>query len=446
MPSLVAAFPRFTVEDWRAAVAGAKSGAGDATALAAAIENHALFARKIRGTPIAGRLAGARAAIIQRSGSLDAAVLAEEIAGGANGVDISLPGTLHPLGPNIAGGQARATFAAIADTLPDGFTLRIDAGGANLQTGASFEVSALYELAAAKHARLVFTFDPVAAAAMGRGATSVAEALSATADALDAHGIEGAIASADGRIWHAAGATEEQELAAVLATYVAHLRAVPEPGRIEIELATDADQFRSMAKLRAMRLLAARVSETSGLSSTPRIHAETAWRMMSAVDTDTNILRTTVAAFAAIVGGADSLTVLPHDCLTGSSVEAARLARNTQIILTDEANLHRVADPAAGSGALEALTGSFAEGAWRRFQRIETEGGILAALAHGELLNQIAEAQAARLQRGRSSSATLVGVNAYRANGQASPKVSAERAPIGRVTTLTLQRLSEDFE
>jgi methylmalonyl-CoA mutase len=232
----------------------------------------------------------------------------------------------------------------------------------------------------------------------------------------------------------------------VLATYVAYLRVLAEPARIEIQLATDSDQFRGIAKLRAMRLLAARVSEAAGLADAPRIHVETAWRMMSAIDADTNILRTTAAAFAAIVGGADSVTVLPYDCLTDSGEIGGRLARNTQIILADEANLCRVADPAAGSGALEALTAAFAEAAWRRFQKIETAGGIVAAITGGELLQDIAETREARLQSARAGRLTMIGANAYRPAGSPTAEASSARAPVGRVTALAFKRLTEAFE
>ena len=434
------------VEDWRAAVARLKPNAEDAASAAGRIENHALFPRKRGGGAIEARAGGTKQAIVQRADRLDSATIVSEIAGGARGLDVVLAGTLHPLGPNVAGGQARATIAALADATPDGFLLRVDAGSADLASAASFDASALLDLAAAKGCRLVFTFDPVAAIAVGHAAPGSIAVIAETARQLDQRGIAGAAATADGRVWHAGGATDEQELAAVLATYVAHLRILAEPRRIEIQLATDADQFRSIAKLRAMRLLAARVSETAGLAATPRVHAETAWRMMSAIDPDTNILRTTTAAFAAMVGGADSVTVLPHDCLTENSESGRRLARNTQIILADEAHLHRVADPAAGSGAIEALTAAFAEAAWRRFQKIEAEGGIVAAMAHGELLHEIAGAREARLQSARAGRLIMIGANAYRPAGSPPPEAGGVRTPVRRVTALAFKRLTDAFE
>jgi methylmalonyl-CoA mutase len=394
----------------------------------------------------AARATGTRQAIVQRPHRLDAAAIASELGGGATGLDVVLPGTLHPLGPNVGAGQARATIAALTGAIPDGFLLRVDAGSADLASAASFDATSLVELAVAKGCRLVFTFDPIAGIATGQAAPGGHAAVAETARLLDERGIAGAAATADGRIWHAGGATEEQELAAVLATYVAYLRVVADPTRFEIQLATDADQFRSIAKLRAMRLLAARVAETAGLEGAPRMHVESAWRMMSAIDPDTNILRTTAAAFAALVGGADSVTVLPHDCLTENSDSGRRLARNAQTILADEASLWRVDDPAAGSGALEALTGTLAEAAWRRFQKIEAAGGIVAAIAGDELLQEIAQAREARLQGARAGRLTMIGANAYRPAGSPTPEATSARTPIGRATALAFKRLSEAFE
>jgi methylmalonyl-CoA mutase len=132
------------------------------------------------------------------------------------------------------------------------------------------------------------------------------------------------------------------------------------------------------------------------------IHAETAWRMMSRRDPHSNILRTTSAAFSAAVGGADSIAVLPFDAISGAGEELARrLARNTQTILAEEAHLFRVADPAAGSGAVEALTAALAEAAWPRFQTIEAAGGVQGALAGGSLQRDIATVRKARRRRVR---------------------------------------------
>ena len=165
---------------------------------------------------------------------------------------------------------------------------------------------------------------------------------------------------------HAAGGSEAQELAFALASAVAYLRALEQGGIaldearrfIYFRLAADQDQFLTIAKFRALRKLWARIEEACGLDPRPAfVAAETAWRMMTKRDPHGNIVRGTIAALGAAVGGADAVTVLPFSAALGlPDAFARRIARNTQTILIEEANIHRVADPAAGSGAIEALT------------------------------------------------------------------------------------------
>ena len=128
---------------------------------------------------------------------------------------------------------------------------------------------------------------------------------------------------------------------------------------IYFRLAADADEFLTIAKFRALRKLWARVEEACGLTPKPAyVAAETAWRMMTQRDPYVNMLRTTIAVTAAGLGGADSIVALPHTAALGlPDAFARRVARNTQLILLEESNLAKVADPAAGSGAIEDLTG-----------------------------------------------------------------------------------------
>ena len=121
---------------------------------------------------------------------------------------------------------------------------------------------------------------------------------------------------------------------------------------IYFRLSADADQFLTIAKFRAVRKLWARVEEACGLAPKPaHVAAETAWRMMTRRDPYVNMLRTTIAVAAAGLGGADSITALPHTAALGlPDAFARRIARNTQLILLEESNLAKVGDPAAGSG------------------------------------------------------------------------------------------------
>ncbi|MEJ0075939.1 MAG: methylmalonyl-CoA mutase family protein [Alphaproteobacteria bacterium] len=219
-------------------------------------------------------------------------------------------------------------------------------------------------------------------------------------------GFRGPFAVADGRVIHSAGGSEAQELAFALANAVTYLRALDAAGvpldaarrMIYFRLAADADQFLTIAKFRAMRKLWARVEEASGLAAAPAyVAAETAWRMMTRRDPYVNMLRTTVAVFAAGVGGADAIAVLPFTAAIGlPDGFARRVARNTQLVLLEESNLAKVGDPTAGSGAIEDLTQQLCGAAWSLFQEIEKAGGTPAALEQGLIQSKAAATRAER--------------------------------------------------
>ncbi|MBC8129016.1 MAG: methylmalonyl-CoA mutase [Rhizobiaceae bacterium] len=238
-------------------------------------------------------------------------------------------------------------------------------------------------------------------------------------------GLGGTLVEADGRVYHEAGASEAQELGAVLSTALYYLRAFSGSGHdlhalilpIAFTLVADQKQFLATAKVRALRLLWSRLlaeCEVNDARHAIRIHVETSRRMMTAKDPHTNIVRTTIAAFAAATGGADSLSVLPFTAANGlPEAKARRLARNVQAILQDESGLSRVADPAAGSGGIEALTEAIAEAAWDEFRRIEAEGGIAESLQKGALQARIGATRAARQARFDDRSEAAIGVTHY---------------------------------
>ncbi|MEV6694610.1 methylmalonyl-CoA mutase subunit beta [Micromonospora sp. NPDC051196] len=218
----------------------------------------------------------------------------------------------------------------------------------------------------------------------------------------------------DATVHHDAGGSDADELGCALAAGVTHLRAlvvaglrVPQAlGQMEFRYAATADQFLTIAKLRAARRLWARVAQLCGApeAGAQRQHAVTSSVMMTARDPWTNMLRTTVAAFSAAVGGADAITVQPYDsCLGVSDEPARRLARNTLAVLREEAHLGRVADPAGGSWYVESLTDELAQRAWQWFTDIERAGGMAAALASGLVAERLAatwERRAANLAHG----------------------------------------------
>jgi methylmalonyl-CoA mutase len=180
---------------------------------------------------------------------------------------------------------------------------------------------------------------------------------------------------------HDRGASDVQELAWSLWTAVGHLRELTASGftvdeaagLVEFRHAATDEQFPTIAKLRAARRLWARVLELSGAAPAPqRQHVVTSRPMMSAYDPWVNLLRTTVAAFAAGVGGAEAVTVLPFDTPLGvPDAFGRRIARNTSSLLISESHLARVTDPAGGAHAVEKLTDDLARAAWDLFGRLE---------------------------------------------------------------------------
>ncbi len=185
----------------------------------------------------------------------------------------------------------------------------------------------------------------------------------------------------DATVVHDRGASDAQELGYSLAIGVQALRTLTDAGLsvdeaaglVEFRYAVTDDQFPSIAKLRAARRLWTRVLQLSdGGAAAQRQHAVTSRPMMSRYDPWVNMLRTTVAAFAAGVGGADSVTVLPFDSPLGRpEALGRRVARNTSHLLIDEAHVAHVADPAGGSYAVEKLTDDLARSAWEIFGRLD---------------------------------------------------------------------------
>ncbi|MGM9444587.1 methylmalonyl-CoA mutase family protein [Streptomyces murinus] len=222
--------------------------------------------------------------------------------------------------------------------------------------------------------------------------------------------------------YHEAGGSAAQELGASLATGVAYLRALTEAGlsveqaagQLEFRYAATADQFLTIAKLRAARRLWARVAEVSGAPGAQVQHVVTSPVMMSRRDPWVNMLRTTVATLAAGVGGADSVTVLPFDHALGlPDAFARRIARNTSTILIEESYLARVIDPAGGSWYVERLTDELAEAGWEFFRTIERDGGQAAVLRSGRLRTDLATTWAERSKKLAKRREPITGVSEF---------------------------------
>lgn len=246
---------------------------------------------------------------------------------------------------------------------------------------------------------------------------------------------------ASGDVFHDAGATSGMTLGMTMASALAYLRAVESTGAdpawasgmLEVRLPCGPRFFESAAMLRAARLVWARVLEVAGITPTPlRLVASTGRRTLTRHDPRNNALRNTSVAFAAAIGGADILQLLPYDGRNAEpSAAALRLARTTGLILQEEAYLGRVLDPAEGSWFLESLTSELAEHAWDELRRLEAAGGIIAAIESGDLSRRIAEAAAARQDRVRTGRHLIIGVTEHPVEGEVatrSPQETAEAA------------------
>ncbi|MFF1380033.1 methylmalonyl-CoA mutase small subunit [Streptomyces sp. NPDC058308] len=230
--------------------------------------------------------------------------------------------------------------------------------------------------------------------------------------------------TADALPYHEAGGSAAQELGASIATGVAYLRELSAAGlpveeacaQLEFRYAATADQFLTIAKLRAARRLWARVAEVCGApaAGAQRQHAVTSSVMMTRRDPWVNMLRTTVACLGAGVGGADSVTVLPFDHSLGlPDAFARRIARNTSTILIEESHLARVIDPAGGSWYVERLTDELAQAGWDFFQEIERAGGQAAALRSGMIGERLAATWAERSKKLVSRREPITGVSEF---------------------------------
>jgi methylmalonyl-CoA mutase len=285
--------------------------------------------------------------------------------------------------------------------------------------------------------------DPIGAAVRGQGEADTAVAV-AVAQLASARGARGIVV--DATAVHDAGASDVQELAYSLATGVAYLRALVAAGfsiddaaaQIDFRYAATDEQFVTIAKLRAARRLWSRVLELGvprkrevppGLPAGQRQHAVTSRPMYSAYDPYVNMLRATVAAFAAGVGGAEAVTALPFDEPLGLPVPfSRRIARNVSSLLISESHVGTVADAGGGSHLVEQLTDEVAQAGWSLFGELDADGGIVAALTDGRLHDRIDEVVAERERLIGTRARPLTGVSEFPNLHEERP----ERRPYGR--------------
>ncbi|WP_084654241.1 methylmalonyl-CoA mutase family protein [Nocardia altamirensis] len=324
--------------------------------------------------------------------------------------------------------------------------LTIDAGTAAAAAAAQvFEVLDGYEVGSRKEIQVELGAAPLTSRFAGISDLGLTETVALAANAAERAETVRAI-TVDGTVFHDAGASDAQELGAAVAAGLAYLRALSEHldiadalEQLNFRFAATDDQFATVAKFRAARQLWARVAHVLGapdFGGAPQ-QAVTSAAMMSQRDPWVNLLRTTLAAFGAGVGGADTVTVLPFDSalpageLGVSKSFSDRMARNTQLLLLEESHLGFVQDPGAGSWYVEDLTAALAAKAWEFMQEIEAAGGYPAALDAGLLAERIAATKAARDADVAHRKTAVTGVNEF-PNLAEKPLSEAARQP-GRV-------------
>mgnify|MGYP000391305212 CR=1 FL=1 len=226
------------------------------------------------------------------------------------------------------------------------------------------------------------------------------------------------------------GASAATQLALATAHLDFYLDAFGSVGldRYWIGLTSSSYLFQEMAKVRAVRLLWARLLETYDLPATAiEVYCETPVTDQTAYDVHSNLLRATSAAFGAVVGGADQVQIKPYDALVETpSEEGERLALNQHFLLAYESYLDRTEDPAAGSYFVETLTQELCEDAWAYFQEIKAQGGLLAALEKGTVQDRIAS------EVERAEPEKVLGVNLFPQAGQRLPEQFIARPARGR--------------
>lgn len=335
---------------------------------------------------------------------------------------------------DLEGGAASVLLkgAVLADSAPltaalDGVALELAAVG--LDAGLDGPEAANALAVAGKgspRARLMFHMDPVSAfAETGEAPRPLEEHLTLAANTAARHAgayPEASFFLAGGRVVHEAGGSIGQELAFAAANAVALVKAAMEAGMtaeqalkgIVLGVAVDQEYFDGLAKIRALRLIWRSLSRAFGSETPAVIEARSSRRMLSARDPWPNLLRLTAAGFAGAVGGADAVVLDAFSRASGRpDAFARRQARNTQLVLMEEAHLGRVDDPAAGSWFLDQRTRELAEAGWAEFQKIEAEGGIVEALRGHMIQPRVARARQTLEAALAGGAAQMVGVTKF---------------------------------
>jgi methylmalonyl-CoA mutase len=468
---LAADFAGATSADWRGLVDGVLKGAPFEKLVSKTYDGlqvQPIYPRATGASPVPGRAAAAPWQIMQRMDHPDPAKAnahaLHDLENGATGLDIEFARGWHARGFGLIDDSA-ATLKRAFDGVVFDAGISIALNPASWRgDNAGINLAALIAERSIDPGRvdLRFNYQPLsilAASGTGGAWPDIDPEFAETIRELMDRGFKGPFVLADGCVVHDAGGSEAQELAFALASAVTYLRALEKAGiefdlaskALSFRLAADADEFLTIAKFRALRLLWARVEEACGLAPQPVfVAAETAWRMLTRHDPYVNMLRATIATFSAGLGGANAISVLPHTLALGlPDAFARRVACNTQLILLEESNLAKVSDPAAGSGGIEALTSQLCTAAWSLFQEIEKAGGVLAALQQGLIQDKVRATRGAREANIAGRRDLLTGASEFPNLQEASVAVEDQASlptPPRHGDALHAMRLAEPFE
>jgi len=385
----------------------------------------------------------------------------EDLNQGASGLALVFADAASARGFGLVAADGATVAAALDGVMLDLVSLRLEAGPSGVEAARSVLALVRGQGLDLDSLSLDLGIDPFSVLARD-GDDGIDAALDGAVELAGLFGPEAGarLLRADGRPYHDAGASEAQEVALTIAAAVAGLRGLETRGvaldrargLISFLLAADADEFLTIAKFRALRRLWARVEDACGLEPKPiRLDAETSFRMTTRHDPHVNMLRSTVAAFSAGLGGADSVTVLPFTAPLGlADAGARRIARNTQTILLEESGLGHVVDPAAGAGGFEALTDALCDKGWAIFQEIERQGGMAMALASGCVAGEIRTVAARRERDVRRRKSPITGTSEFPNLAEAPVTILAPAPPAPSVphdpSCLVSRRTAEPFE
>ncbi|HZL30550.1 MAG TPA: methylmalonyl-CoA mutase family protein [Pseudolabrys sp.] len=432
---LAAEFPATDVAEWRKLVDQALKGVSFEKRLVSqtydGLRVEPLYSRAVGIQLVAGRAAGAAWTIMQRVDHPDPVAAnkqaLEDLENGATGLTLVFAGSIKANGYGLAATPETIARALDGVDLDAGITIDFNLSAATRNAVQMVVALVKERKLSPASVDLRTSLNPIGGfAAAGSSAlpwSELSKTLASAIRGLADQGYRGPFAVADGRIIHNAGGSEAQELAFALSSAVDCLRALEVGGipldaarsMIYFRMSADADEFLTIAKFRAIRKLWARVEAACGLTPKPTtVAAETAWRMMTRRDPYVNMLRTTIAITAAGLGSADNILALPHTAALGlPDALARRIARNTQLVLLEESNLAKVADPAAGSGAIENLTGQLCTTAWALFQKMDEAGGAWASLEQGLIQREVAAVRVAREKAVARRKDALTGATDY---------------------------------